>query len=527
VKSSSGCSGQGLPSHQHTVEGVLLEGDIGEGLPDGHVMHVGADGFLDMGEMDHVCGARQEDIDKLRTEVLKSVAALGSQSTCLICQEDFASGASVAWLPCGHVMHKARTVCTYEYMRQKDNMGKWEPYRLQPQWIQLYGGTYGSVVTGEVLIGFELLHSKFRAELPAMKMWPAYPDEYSPKEHFAKLRKATLHFSLYGLRDLVPTSAGAGDPIVCVKVKKWWQTERDEPKYYQVFFNYKELVEGSDGDNKDDNLHKWRSDALGQVGCRNYEFFQVRRLQIMLPDKAILQPFVTVRVYEKPTEVFGYKMFGDEGALVGESRQPLNKLYPCCWYDGVDLNLNYEYQERKIRAGVTRALLDCEARKSFVEETQEERDRVMEQTRETRRKEQIEVMKSLISMEEEKAEKIDSLALPMELRAYKRIHNEAGYQPQQRERLQLREEHRLNMELMQNFPTRYGEKLSNSAEGTGGPRVSSKLENSRKNVFVPDFWFQNAPLLRNSDIVRLDDDLMDWNFQFGKVHGFVKCAFKL
>mmetsp|Transcript_60236 Transcript_60236/g.108452 ORF Transcript_60236/g.108452 Transcript_60236/m.108452 type:complete len:172 (+) Transcript_60236:1-516(+) len=118
VKSSSGCSGQGLPSHQHTVEGVLLEGDIGEGLPDGHVMHVGADGFLDMGEMDHVCGARQEDIDKLRTEVLKSVAALGSQSTCLICQEDFASGASVAWLPCGHVMHKACAQKWFEVSRQ-------------------------------------------------------------------------------------------------------------------------------------------------------------------------------------------------------------------------------------------------------------------------------------------------------------------------------------------------------------------------------------------------------------------------
>lgn len=23
-----------------------------------------------------------------------------------------------------------KTVCTYEYMRQKDNMGRWEPYRL-------------------------------------------------------------------------------------------------------------------------------------------------------------------------------------------------------------------------------------------------------------------------------------------------------------------------------------------------------------------------------------------------------------
>lgn len=25
---------------------------------------------------------------------------------------------------------------------------------------------------GEVLIGFELLHSKFRADLPAIQMWP-------------------------------------------------------------------------------------------------------------------------------------------------------------------------------------------------------------------------------------------------------------------------------------------------------------------------------------------------------------------
>ena len=85
--------------------------------------------------------------------------------------------------------------------------------------------------TGEVLIGFELLHSKFRADLPAIHMWPVPEDalpatngivtrqrppksksqsegnsnidsfvllqeEFDPKRHFSKLKKATLHFTL-------------------------------------------------------------------------------------------------------------------------------------------------------------------------------------------------------------------------------------------------------------------------------------------------------------------------------------------
>lgn len=85
--------------------------------------------------------------------------------------------------------------------------------------------------TGEVLIGFELLHSKFRADLPAIHMWPVPEDalpaigivtrqgppkskaqsdgdsnfnnfvllqeEFDPKRHFSKLKKATLHFTLH------------------------------------------------------------------------------------------------------------------------------------------------------------------------------------------------------------------------------------------------------------------------------------------------------------------------------------------
>lgn len=87
------------------------------------------------------------------------------------------------------------------------------------------------VGTGEVLIGFELLHSKFRADLPAIHMWPVPEDalpaigivtrqrppkskaqndgdsnfdnfvllqeEFDPKRHFSKLKKATLHFTLH------------------------------------------------------------------------------------------------------------------------------------------------------------------------------------------------------------------------------------------------------------------------------------------------------------------------------------------
>lgn len=34
------------------------------------------------------------------------------------------------------------------------------------------------------------------------------------------------------------------------------------------------LVHGGQDDNKDDHLHKWRTDALGNHSCRNLEFFQ-------------------------------------------------------------------------------------------------------------------------------------------------------------------------------------------------------------------------------------------------------------
>lgn len=135
-------------------------------------------------------------------------------------------------------------------------------------------------------------------------------------------------------------------------------------------------------------------------------------------------------------------------------------------------------------------------------------------------------MKSLITMEEEKAEVIDSRALPLELRPFKSVFNPAGYLPEDREVLQLREEHVLNMEQLGNFPTCFGERAHGEAGGAG-IRLRGKLEDSKQiHVFQPDFWFRNAPLMRNADIVE-DDELADWNFYHDKVFGFVKCCFKL
>jgi len=429
-----------------------------------------------------------------------------------------------------------KTVCTYEYMRQKDNMGRWEPYRLQPQWVKLFGGNYGSVAMGEVLIGFELLHSKFRADLPAIHMWPVPEEEFDPKRHFSKLKKATLHFTLYGLRDLI-SSGRTEDPLVNVRVKKF---EERKPavdggppptNYYAMDFKYEKLVHGGQDDNKDDHLHKWRTDALGNHSCRNLEFFQVQKVNVKVPDKEILQPFITIRVLEKPVELFQgtaleMKPFGDEGALIGESRQSLNRLYPCTWYEGVTLDQPYSYQESRIKRGVDKAVKACASRTMYQEETPEDRAKELQAEREQRRQEQMDYMKSLITMEEEKAEVIDSRALPLELRPFKSVFNPAGYLPEDRELLQLREEHVLNMEQLGNFPTCFGEKAHQEAGGSG-IRLRGKLEDSKQvHVFQPDFWFRNAPLMRNADIVE-EDELTDWNFYPDRVFGFVKCVFKL
>merc|ERR1740130_642238 len=84
-----------------------------------------------------------------------------------------------------------KSICAYEYLRQKDSMSKWEAFKLAPQWIALQGGAYGTIAVAEVLIAFELLPRAARKDLEPMLMWPAEAFEYNELKHFCQLRKAT------------------------------------------------------------------------------------------------------------------------------------------------------------------------------------------------------------------------------------------------------------------------------------------------------------------------------------------------
>eukprot|EP00929_Paragymnodinium_shiwhaense_P101759 TRINITY_DN6491_c0_g1_i1.p1 TRINITY_DN6491_c0_g1~~TRINITY_DN6491_c0_g1_i1.p1 ORF type:complete len:136 (-),score=34.87 TRINITY_DN6491_c0_g1_i1:165-572(-) len=88
-----------------TVEGALIDDD-GEAIAvEGHIMHVGEDGTLDMGNMDRSLGASDEEIKKLPSAKVASKEALGDQTKCAICQDGYEPGEDIKTLPCGHLYH--------------------------------------------------------------------------------------------------------------------------------------------------------------------------------------------------------------------------------------------------------------------------------------------------------------------------------------------------------------------------------------------------------------------------------------
>merc|ERR1719401_294289 len=54
-----------------------------------------------MGNVDHLFGTRQEDLDALPVST-----DFGKHTTCQVCLEDFVAGVSVRWFPCGHCFHR-------------------------------------------------------------------------------------------------------------------------------------------------------------------------------------------------------------------------------------------------------------------------------------------------------------------------------------------------------------------------------------------------------------------------------------
>merc|ERR1712048_882483 len=153
--------------------------------------------------------------------------------------------------------------------------------------------------------------------LEKKEMWPSNPEEgeeFDKTIHFCQLRKATLHFALYGLRDAAvqrPVTSEEEAPTVKVQVKKFSKDthhsgggqEAKKKNYFTMNFEYS-ATNGSLGgakDVKDDQLlRNWKSDSLGRKDCWNCEMLQVQKKNILLPDKALLQPSIAIQVHERP-----------------------------------------------------------------------------------------------------------------------------------------------------------------------------------------------------------------------------------
>ena len=204
-----------------------------------------------------------------------------------------------------------KAVCRYTYMRQRDALGDWEPYALEPQWVRVFGGQYNTKASGSVCVAFELLRKRDAPELPAANMWPRDELLYQPSIDFCRMKRCTLHVSLLGLRDMKPISSLGGllssapsNPVVEVRVRMLLSPEEalrmtkqgssskgsssfkgvksggagEHTQFWQSFFWYVDLKPGGDPNNPADRNKKWesgggtRSEIFEKFVDTNYPF---------------------------------------------------------------------------------------------------------------------------------------------------------------------------------------------------------------------------------------------------------------
>lgn len=417
-----------------------------------------------------------------------------------------------------------KAVCVYTHMRQKNSLQKWEPFDLRPQWVKCFGGTYGNQSVGEVLVAFELLLYRNRDEvsLQPRSMWPQREEVFDKTKHFSCLRKATLHFSMHGLRDLLPLplvasvgSSAVSKPLVKVSVERFAKPGEDSDEGTNqtnvLEFRYRDVMEGGNKRVRAERLKVWNSDAMGYT-CKNYEFLQVGKMNVEIPDKMLLQPYVRIAVYEEPTSTW----FGSP-TLVGESLQSLGDVLPCCWLEGVTKEKTFQEQEKYIADQLRKARTDAQVRDAYEQMSDEMRQEIFRQSEKQMRDAMGKTRVDLIAVEEDKPAKLDDKAMPLQLREAPSFN---------KRRLQLIPLRQLNMHIEKPFSPRLG--ASSRQSGLGVRKTCSlKLEDSTDPPFKNDFWYKKVPLLRNSDIIDRHDTEIDWNFQPGRTFGFVKCTYKL
>jgi len=426
-----------------------------------------------------------------------------------------------------------KAVCEYNYLRQKDSLNRWEAYRLQPQWITVKGGGYGGKVTGEVLIAFELLQWKHREEalLAPKGMFPLPFDsdeEYDPMQHVCRMRKACLHVSLLGLRDVLALPAFAALTTISVKQPKVVVTlevmggEEDDTstgsrkgQQPHLEFIYKECVEGQDKRLKENQLKTWDSKSSRHGMMRNFEFLQVKKLNVSVPDGMLFEPCILVQVYEQPQGFIGTALSDD--TLIGETRITLADLLPCCWLEGVDLQKPYNDQRETIELALQKCREDAKVRLRFQEESPAERRAMRNEDRQRIKASQaLEDQKDIIRKDEEKPEKVNAEAKPLELVQSKR----------ERQQLDLRLISKLNIRKETPISPRAGENDIKLLQG-GRPVLPCAAEEHDHLPFKSDFFYRGRPLLRNSDILKAEAAKLDYNYQPERTKGFIKMTLKL
>jgi hypothetical protein len=448
-----------------------------------------------------------------------------------------------------------KATCLYTHLRKRDKDMKFEPFRLKPQWI-VVSGQNGAKKVGEILVDFELLQYKHRKEVELLprEMWPqpegtmedkeSHPTKifFERKSHVCRLKKATLHFSLQGLRDLRPLPpveglAGFGaalaadveKPIVEVEVISFVQPQGDMAEVHEngksvherakgkFVFRYKEVAEVSGLLERQSRMRKWKTKlgAYGSVEGANFEFLQVGRIPCLIPDHPIFEPYITVRVLEEP----GSWSMTQEPTLVGESRHSLGHLLPCCWLKGVSMDVPYVDQLEMIEQRMSQARESVAVRDSFQQQTVGEKEKEVKQLK------QVDMLNQSMSYttvlptrdEEDCQEFVDKKALPEPLRR--------GIS---RRPLDLADKS-MNMQDEVGFSPRKGDPVVHHHGDNARKTVHGYLEESTSAEFHNDFFFKNIPLLRNHGVIEKDtkEGSLDWNFESGRCYGFVKCNYKL
>ena len=421
-----------------------------------------------------------------------------------------------------------KAVCVYSHMRRKDDAGKWEPYILSPQWIKLFGDQNGSRCVGEILVAFELLLFKHRHEpsLGPKDMWPQPLERFDERHHICRLRRATLHFSLLGLRDILPLprvqslgaaagSVHAAQPVVTVEVASYLpstskaaspkvrkQHDKETPSE-RIEFKFADAALTME---RAKRMKPWicKLSALNKEG-KNFDFCKAGKLQCLLPEKGFFEPYLIIRVHEPPSSVGA--SVGYDSYHIGEALISLHDKRPCCWLQGVSLSKPYEAQQERISRMVHEGQLQLQARNKFQQQSSDALRKEIDEWR----KQVYSGLSTEVKEEVQETGFIDEAGVPLPLKTSLSFRRPIPAMPCKA----------LNVKKEVTFSPRQGARVK---EAGSRKSVSGNLENAP--VYDKSFWYRSVRLSKNQDTVQ-SANRSAASFEVGEVFGFVKCAFKL